>query len=129
MLETRPTPGTRFSTSSTLMVAKLLRYISSKRGSDEVSVSVINWLEDCFSTLIPFCTTSAGRRDSASFTRFWISTAASSAFVDMSNVTVIDKPPELELLDSMYNMPGVPFNSCSMGVATACETVTALAPG
>lgn len=26
-------------------------------------------------------------------------------------------------------MPGVPFNSCSIGVATACDTVSALAPG
>ena len=26
-------------------------------------------------------------------------------------------------------MPGVPFSSCSMGVATACVTVCASAPG
>ena len=26
-------------------------------------------------------------------------------------------------------MPGVPFSSCSIGVATACDTVSALAPG
>lgn len=44
-------------------------------------------------------------------------------------MTVAEKPPELELLDSMYIMPGVPFSSCSMGVATACDTVVALAPG
>ena len=129
MFDTRPTPGIRFSTSSTFIVAKLLRYISSKRGSSEVRARVINWLADCFSTLIPFCTTSAGSRDSASFTRFCTSTAASSASVEMSKVMVMESPPELELLDSMYNIPGVPFNSCSMGVGTACETVMALAPG
>ena len=48
---------------------------------------------------------------------------------DVQNVIVAEKPPELELLDSMYSMPGVPFSSCSMGVATACDTVSALAPG
>ena len=42
---------------------------------------------------------------------------------------VAENPPELELLDSMYSIPGVPFISCSIGVATACETVNALAPG
>ncbi len=81
------------------------------------------------STDMPFCITSAGRRDSANLTRFCISTAARSALVSMSKVTVAEKPPELELLDSMYIMPGVPLSSCSMGVATACETVRALAPG
>ena len=90
---------------------------------------VISWLAACFSISIPFCTTSAGKRDSASLMRFWISTAARSGLVEMSKVTVAENPPELELFDSMYNMPGVPFNSCSIGVATACETVSALAPG
>lgn len=47
----------------------------------------------------------------------------------MSNVTVAEKEPELELEDSIYSIPGVPFSSCSIGVATACETVSALAPG
>ena len=89
----------------------------------------MSWLGACFSTEIPFCITSAGRRDSASFTRFCISTAAKSGSAEMSNVTVAEKPPELELLDSIYSMPGVPFSSCSMGVATACDTVSALAPG
>jgi hypothetical protein len=62
---------------------------------------VISWLAACFSTERPFCTTSAGRRDSASLMRFWISTAARSGLVAMSKVTVAEKPPELLLLDSM----------------------------
>ena len=47
----------------------------------------------------------------------------------MSKVTVAEKPPELELVDSIYNIPGVPLSCCSIGVATACATVNALAPG
>ena len=90
---------------------------------------VISLLDACFSTEMPFCTTSAGRRDSASLMRFWMSTAARSGLVEMSKVTVTEKPPELELDDSMYIMPGVPLSSCSMGVATACDTVWASAPG
>ena len=70
-------------------------------GSSEVSAIVSNWLGACFSTEIPFWSTSAGRRASASFTRFCTSTAARSTSVLTSNVTVIDKPPELELLDSI----------------------------
>ena len=62
---------------------------------------VSNWLAACLSTEMPFWITSAGRRDSASFTRFWISTAARSALVEMSKVTVAENPPELVLLDSM----------------------------
>ena len=62
---------------------------------------VISWLAACFSISMPFCTTSAGRRDSASLTRFCISTAAKSGSAEISNVTVAEKPPELELLDSM----------------------------
>ena len=62
---------------------------------------VISLLAACFSTEMPFCTTSAGRRASAFFRRFWISTAARSGSVEMSKVTVAEKPPELELDDSM----------------------------
>ena len=61
----------------------------------------MSWLEACFSTLMPFCTTSAGRRASACFTRFCISTAARSGLTDMSNVTVALKLPVFVLLDSM----------------------------
>ena len=62
---------------------------------------VMSWLGACFSTEMPFCITSAGNRDSASFTRFWISTAARSGSAEMSKVTVAENPPELELFDSM----------------------------
>ena len=62
---------------------------------------VSSLLDACFSTEMPFCTTSAGRRASASFRRFWMSTAARSGSVEMSKVTVAEKPPELELDDSM----------------------------
>ena len=55
----------------------------------------------CFSMEIPFCTTSEGRRDSASFTLFWISTAARSGSVELSKVTVAVKEPVLVLEDSM----------------------------
>ena len=58
-------------------------------------------LEACFWTEIPFCTTSAGSLASASFTRFWTSTAAMSASVVMSKVRVAEKLPELEFVDSM----------------------------
>jgi hypothetical protein len=44
-------------------------------------------------------------------------------------VTVAEKLPELELVDSIYIMPGVPLSCCSIGVATACATVSELAPG
>ena len=90
---------------------------------------VIRRLADSFSTEIPFCTTSAGSLDSASLTLFCTSTAARSGSLEMSNVRVAEKLPELVLVDSMYSMPGVPFSSCSIGVATACATVCALAPG
>ena len=50
---------------------------------------------------MPFCTTSAGSRLSASFTRFCTSTAARSASVSMSKVIVAVKPPELVDDDSM----------------------------
>jgi hypothetical protein len=79
----------------------LERYISSNFGSDDCSVMVMSLLGACFSTEMPFCTTSAGRRDSAFLSRFWMSTAARSASVAMSKVTVAEKPPELELDDSM----------------------------
>ena len=62
---------------------------------------VIRRLAACFSTVMPFCTTSAGRRDSAFFSRFWMSTAARSGSVEMSKVIVAENPPELELDDSM----------------------------
>lgn len=62
---------------------------------------VISLLDACFSTEMPFCTTSAGRRDSACFSLFWISTAAKSGSVDISKVTVAEKLPELELEDSI----------------------------
>lgn len=84
---------------------------------------------DSFSTDMPFFTTSAGRRASAFFTRFWMSTAARSGSVEMSKVTAALKLPELELDDSIYSMPGTPLISCSIGVATAWVTVWASAPG
>ena len=62
---------------------------------------VISLLAACFSTEMPFCTTSAGSRLSASFTRFCTSTAARSASVSMSKVIVAVKPPELVDDDSM----------------------------
>ena len=64
-------------------------------------VMVISLLEDSFSTEIPFCTTSAGSLDSASFTLFWTSTAARSGSVDISKVRVAEYHPLLELLDSI----------------------------
>ncbi len=72
-------------------------------------VMVMSRLAVSLDTDMPFCTTSAGRRDSAFFTRFWMSTAASSGSVSMSNVTSAEKPPELELDEDMYIMPGVPL--------------------
>ncbi len=80
---------------------------------------VSSLLAVCFSILMPFCTTSAGRRLSAFFTRFCMSTAASSGSTPMSKVTMAEKPPALELVEVMYIMPGVPLSSCSIGVATA----------
>ena len=91
----------RLNRSTTLSVAKLLRYISSNFSSFDVRQIVISWLAACFSISMPFCTTSAGRRDSASFMRFCISTADRSGSAEMSNVTVAENEPELELFDSM----------------------------
>ena len=64
-------------------------------------VIVISLLDDSFSTEMPFCTTSAGSLDSASFTRFCTSTAAISGSVEMSKVNVAEYQPLLELLDSI----------------------------
>ncbi len=101
MFDTRPTPGMRRNRSSTFSVAKLLRYTSSNLASDDVMQMVNNWLGDCFSIEMPFFTTSAGKRDSAILTRFCISTAARSGLEDMSNVTVAENDPELELVLSI----------------------------
>ena len=107
----------------------MLRYTSSNLGSDDWSVMVSSLLAACFSMDMPFCTTSEGSLDSASLTLFCISTAARSGSVLLSKVTVAVKEPVLVLVDSIYIIPGVPFSSCSMGVATACDTASALAPG
>ena len=64
-------------------------------------VIVISLLDDSFSTDMPFCTTSAGSLDSASFTLFWTSTAAMSGSVEMSKVNVAEYHPLLELVDSI----------------------------
>ena len=90
---------------------------------------VMSLLAVCFSTLIPFWTTSAGRRDSAFFTRFCTSTAASSGSTSMSNVIEAENPPEFDEDELIYIIPGVPLSSCSIGVATAWVTVMASAPG
>jgi len=77
----------------------------------------------------PFCITTAGTRDTPHLPLFCISTAATWGSANISKVTVADRPPELQLLDSVYRSPGGPFHSCSMGVATARDTGKALPPG
>ena len=52
-----------------------------------------------------------------------------SRSVPTSNVTVSLYIPALDEVDDMYNIPSTPFTCCSIGVATICAMVVALAPG
>ncbi len=59
---------------------------------------------DRFSVTTPSARTSAGRRGSAWFTRFWTSTCARSTSVPISNVTLRLSTPSAVADDDMYSM-------------------------
>ena len=82
-----------------------------------------------FLTVSPCATASAGNRDSACATRFWVSMLAVSMSLPTSNVTLNCIRPSLELSDFMYSMRSTPLTCCSIGVATDCSTASAPAPG
>ena len=81
-----------------------------------------------FLVVTPVFFTSIGKVEVACNTRFWVSIVALSKSVPMSKVTDNDMFPSPELVDCMYSMFSTPFTFCSMGVATACSTLRALAP-
>src|ERR1700743_3398006 len=90
--------------------------------------TIISMLGLTARTVMPRRLATAGSRGVAMLTRFWTSSAATSIFVPILNVTFICISPLFVLLLCMYSIPGVPLTCCSMGVATVCSTVWASAP-
>jgi hypothetical protein len=82
-----------------------------------------------FCTSTPLRRTSSGNRGSASCTRLLTLKTAVSTFVPTSNVAVIDNVPFDADDELKYSMPSTPESCSSIGAATVCARVSALAPG
>ena len=82
-----------------------------------------------FDTARPCTTTSLGRRASASFTRFWVCSTATSASVPFSNTSVMLAVPFEFDDDVKYISRSRPVSCCSMICVTVCSMVSAFAPG
>ena len=84
---------------------------------------------DVLTTLIPCWTTCWGSWDCACVWRIWVRIWSVVGTVLLAKMTLSCDCPELEFREYMYCMLSTPLTCCSIGVATACFTVTASAPG
>src|SRR6266853_1873907 len=123
------TPGTRFRTSSALIVMKFERYSVSKRGSVEVTATKSRMSTERFCTTTPVRLMSSGSRGSAICTRLFTWIVALLTSVPTSKVQVIVSVPFEEEVDWKYSRPSTPESCSSIGAATVRESVSALAPG
>ncbi len=82
-----------------------------------------------FCTITPLRRTSSGRRGRAACTRLLTLKVARSTSVPTSKVAVMVSAPSEPAVELKYSMPSMPESCSSMGAATVCAMVSALAPG
>src|SRR3989441_10737296 len=122
-------PGSRLSSSTTLMEAKFERYSVARWLPGEISDTTSRMSNERFCTMTPLRRTSSGSRGSAICTRLLTLNTDWSTLVPGSKVAVICSVPledEVELKKDSFSTPD---NCSSMGAATVRDSVSALAPG
>ena len=123
------TPGMRWMGSSTCEEMTLLSVAEDTPplGARTPSAMMNPWLT--LETDRPCTTTSLGRRASASFTRFWVCSTATSGSVPFSNTSVMPAVPLEFDEDVKYISRSRPVSCCSMICVTVRSSVSAFAPG
>ena len=80
-------------------------------------------------TVMPFSTTSCGRRGCATLSRFCTCTWAMSGSVPLMKVRVICTVPLEREVESKYSRLSTPVSCCSITEVTVFSITSALAPG
>jgi len=111
-------------------VARMLFSVQeSRRPSSDLSATTSTLFALVLKTEMPCWFTSAGRRGTASCTRFWVCTAAMSGLVPGAKVSVMFTPPLEVELEVKYSIRSSPVSCCSITCVTVRSAVSALAPG